>query len=310
MSKIKKERRIIMRKRFKKIITAAVTATMLMSMGIPASAVNNDVAIDETSASAVYMEEVEKTDFAQEMDKVYANAVAKGKILKTSESEIDSLLEEVTFATGTERERLKDELADCGVYIYETERTSANVQPLSQTADVNVLAPTIAYEAALKEWTVTCGGNWKNGNWNEAVVNGNIGGVDAFGVGYTNTSGTYNSYVVDAMAYITDQNQTETVRTDVRSDGDGQKGFGFRLQDYKNNNKYVGYKWYGSCTYDYRFGSYSGIATGYYVHTYSKGNITNVSFGLNGTTAGVGFDISNKDYSFPAYGNDTPFGVY
>ena len=295
-----------MRKKFKKITAIVLTVVMAFSVTTPVFAEN----VDKSNVATVYMNANDKMTFAQKMDAKYTLGLSEGLIQTTSEEDIDALIEAVTFATGAERELLKEELATYGVYVYDTDTRSSTMQPRSTGSDVTVLAPTVIYDAILRQWTVTCGGNWKNNNWNEAVVNGNIGGVDAFGVGYTNTSGTYNSYVVDAMAYITDQNQTTTVRTENRSDGDGQKGFGFRLQDYKTNGQYVGYKWYGSCTYDYRFGSYSGIATGYYVHTYSQGNVSAVTFGAGGMSAVVDFTISNEDYSFPAYGDDTPFGVY
>lgn len=123
----------------------------------------------------------------------------------------------------------------------------------------------------------------------------------------------YSSYVIRSSSYITDQYDSRTVSTSYRSDGDGSKGFGFRLQDYayiSPYDTYVGYKWYGSCTYDTWFGNYSGVATAYYIHTWSSAHINSITFGVEGKTAGVSMDIENRDKSFPAYSFDKTFGVY
>ena len=73
---------------------------------------------------------------------------------------------------------------------------------------------------------------------------------------------------------------------------------------------YVGYQWYGSCTYDANFSSFEGAATAYYIHTYSTANIDGIEFGLDGKTAGVQFDISEEEFSMTAYSSDTPMNQY
>lgn len=153
--------------------------------------------------------------------------------------------------------------------------------------------------------------NMENSNWMDSLKTGNVGGQDGFGVGYTNIGSSYKSSVVSVSAAIRDQSGTISKTTTNRSDGDGSKGFGFRLQDYvtSDGNSYVGYKWSGSCTYDSNFGSYSGIATGYYLHTWSSTSINSVSFGIEGKTAGIDIEFSSTANSFTAFGSDKKFGT-
>lgn len=92
-------------------------------------------------------------------------------------------------------------------------------------------------------------------------------------------------------------------------------GFGFRMRDKVitpslSTVLYVGYQWYGSCTYDASFSSFEGVATAYYIHTYSTSNIDGIEFGLDGKTAGVQFDISEEELSMTAYSSDTPMNQY
>lgn len=112
-----------------------------------------------------------------------------------------------------------------------------------------------------------------------------------------------------------DQYGENKVTTYNRSDGDGSKGFGFRMRDKVitpslSTVLYVGYQWYGSCTYDANFSSFEGAATAYYIHTYSTANIDGIEFGLDGKTAGVQFDISEEELSMTAYSSDTPMNHY
>jgi len=75
-------------------------------------------------------------------------------------------------------------------------------------------------------------------------------------------------------------------------------------------NYYVGHKWSGVCTYDNWFGNYNGVATAYYIHTYNEANLKSVTFGKNGTTAGIEANIEAVESSFTAFSNDTVFGTY
>lgn len=295
----------------KKVISIVLTLVLLLSMSVSAVAAENSFD-SEVDTVSIYLNSTEKMSFANKMDAIYADALSNGEIKSGTREELDTLMEKATFATTeVEKENIRQELAQYGVYMYDS---PVIAQPRSGTGDVTMATPIVFYESWEKTWTVTCGGNWKNTNWAEQILVGDVGGDEAFGVGYTNSSNTYKSSVVRASAYITDSANNKMVSTSNRSDGDGSKGFGFRLQDYIYNtsttSEYVGYKWYGTCTYDADFGTYNGVATAYYVHTYSKAEISGVSFGIEGKTAGVSVDISSKSYSFTAYSNDKTFGVY
>lgn len=294
-----------MRKKIIGIIMCAFFSIGLIETSFASNMLNS------SDLPSVEMDENQKISFAEAMDKKYQQLLHNQESKLGSRSQLDMLMEQATFARGSEKENLKRELSKYGVYMYDG---ADEIETRSGSGDVALTAPTIFYEAWEKTWTVTCGGNWKNENWVEQILIGNTGGEDAFGVGYTNTSNSYKSSVVRTSAYITDEYGDKMVSTSNRSDGDGSKGFGFRLQDYMYNkntdSRYVGYKWYGSCTYDSNFGTYSGVATAYYIHTYDKANISSISFGLNGKTGGLGIEISSNENSFTAFSADKTFGTY
>lgn len=252
----------------------------------------------------------DKTSFAKEMDSIYTSELSSGNILSASEEYLDSLIEAHTFSTGDDRTQLENTLTQYGVYVY---TKVSNVQPRSGSGDVTLTAPTLYYLAAENQWQMACGGYWNNDNWRSIDGIGNIGGKDAFGVGFTNT-GTYKSSVVRVYARLSNADLTRNTSTTNRSDGDGSKGFGFQLQDeaftlsFNSPTQYIGYKWFGSCTYDSNFASYSGIATGYYIHTYNSAAINSITFGVTGKIAGVNISIANVNDSFAAYSSDTIFG--
>lgn len=294
----------------KKIVSFVLVLSMIWVMSIPVSAAEtvyeNDNSVETVS---VYMDASDKIDFADRMDALYEEAVSNGEIRTGSRQQIDSLMEQATFVTGSEREAVRQELSEYGVYMYDSPEL---IQPYSSdSGDVSVSAPIIFYESWEKTWTVTCGGHWNNNNWRDIGLTDNIGDADAFGVGYTNTFNTYRSSVVRQSAYITDSQNIKQRKTDNRSDGDGSQGFGFRLQDYVYGvSNYIGYKWYGSCTYDEAFGTYNGVATAYYIHTYGSAEIQNIQFGVSGKTAGLEVSISAENKSFIAHSTDKTFGVY
>lgn len=297
----------------KKIVSIVFSMVVFFSVSISSLAAETPIKDGGEDTASVCLNATDKISFANEMDSVYEAALSEGEIKEGTREEMDALMEKATFATETEKETIRQELAQYGIYMYDSPTT---IQARIGSGDVSMSTPTIFYESWEKTWTVTCGGNWKNSNWSTQVLTGNVGGDEAFGVGYTNSTNTYKSSVVRASAYITDALNAKRVTTSNRSDGDGSKGFGFRLQDYTYNTnasdetQYVGYQWYGTCTYDSNFGSYNGVATAYYVHTYSKAEVSSVSFGVEGKTAGISATISNQAYSFTAYSSDKTFGTY
>ncbi len=219
------------------------------------------------TSTSIWLDAKEKTSFAEEMDKVYEKALADGVIKSGNSEAIDSLMERATFAMDeAQQEEIRQELAQYGTYIYEAKEVA---WPSCNTSgDVMLYTPMVFYHAWEKTWTLTCAGNWESTSWRKRVFIGEVGGDDAFGVEYSDSTQAYRSSVVRASACLADEDMEKKVTTYYRSDGDGSKGFSFRLQDYTYfvpfKTGYVGYKWYGSCTYDSGFGSYDGVVTAYY----------------------------------------------
>ena len=262
----------------------------------------------DITTNVVYSSSADKIAFAEKMDKLHENANPICKNTAETQQLVDSLIEEATFATGSEKDRVLEELATYGVYLYST--TSPSIQARSSNSDVYINIPSVYYNTSGRTWIVTCAGYWKNDNWfNDGSLGyGNMGGEDAFGVGFFNTSGTYdeNTIVMSSNAYITDQDRNRTVTTTNRLDGNGSLGVGFRLQDYTYNvyqegPKYVGYRWYGSCTYNSAFENYNGCAAAYYAHTYKSTVISDINFGITGKTGGVSVTFSSTNNQFLAY---------
>lgn len=298
----------------KKILSLFLSLMLLVVMVIPVSAAETSAPV--LDSASIYMDANSKTTFAKQMDAKFATDLQNGSVKKGTVEEIEDLMRQSTFATGLEKERINQKLENFGVYEYNPDLSpSTTIVPYSGSNDVTLTRPTIFYESWENTWTVTCGGNWKNDNWDEQILLGNIGGYDGFGVGYTNTTKPYQSSVIRSSGYIANEDFSASVSTSNRSDGDGSKGFGFRLQDYTRYNNdatlgYVGYQWYGSSTYDSWFGSYSGIATGYYIHTWKSTSLTSVKFGVSGKTAGIDATLNSSSNSFTAYSSDKTFGVY
>ena len=297
-------------KKFLGVFCAAIF--LLSNITVVCATTDTDTAANVEAAS-IYMDAEEKTTFVERMDNVTSIALATGKIITENRETVSDLIRDITFATGSEKANLEKELNAYGVYVYNSEADTEAVQPRSGSGDVTLQAPMVVYDSILKQWVVTCGGHWNNYNWADEIFI-SYGGPEAFGVGYTHTTGTYTSSVVRASAYITDQTSEYTVSTQNRSDGDGSKGFGFRLQDYRYNTEwndlmYVGYEWYGSCTYDLDFAYYSGIATAYYIHTWNTTTISSITFGYDGKAAGIEVQLSSQANSFLAYSSDKRFGM-
>ncbi len=296
----------------KRFIALVLVCICLFNNGCTAMATESQGDTLQQNTAAVSTNAADKIVFAKKMDEAFKKASEEGRIKAASMEEKHALMAAATFAeTDREKEEIGQELAEYGIYILNATATS---QTRSYSGDVSLAAPTIFYEAIDHTWTVTCGGNWLNNNWHEQYFNGDVGGMDAFGVGFTNTSNNFTSYVVSAYAQMTDSSNREIKSTSNRDYGDSASGFGFQIQDeiynFKAYREYIGYRWYGSCTYNYNFASYSGIATAYYIHTYSSTHIQSISFGQEGKTAGISVTLSSYDNYFQAYSNDTPFGGY
>ena len=256
----------------RKIIAILIAVAILVFIGNKVFLAQEDTVISQKFAEpitsiSIWLDAKEKTSFAEEMDKVYEKALADGVIKSNNREAIDLLMERATFAKNeAQQEEISQELEQYGIYIYEAEEVS---WPSCNTSDdVTLYTPMVFYQAWEKTWTVTCGGNWNHTNRLQPVLWGDVGDEDAFGVKFTDSTQAYRSSVVRVSAYLTDEDMQKKVSTYNRSDCDGSKGFSFGLQDYTYfvpfKTGYVGYKWYGSCTYDSGFGAYDGVATAYY----------------------------------------------
>lgn len=292
--------------KMKKIISKIIVVSLILVNSFTLSSMAADIekqSLNYNNAS-IYMSAEDKKGFASRMDALYESTFKSRESYMPEDEEIESLMAEVTCASGNKKAELLDELGKYGVYLY---NNTNEIQPYSESGDVVLNKPSIFYSASANTWTVSCSGNWKNDNWDEQSSSGNIGGADAFGVAYTRAS-NYNTYVKGSSAYIKDKYSNYMKTTSSRSDGDGSKGFGFRMQDYKEGDyTYVGYRWYGSCTYDSNFANFSGIATAYYAHTYSNTNISSISFTAGSSGVGVTIGFTENRNCFKAYSSDTPF---
>lgn len=303
----------------KKTVAIVIAVIMMLCISTPTLAFEDSRtknSIPDPIGPSVYMSAEDKISFATEMDALYDEGVQKNEISSASREDIDTLLLQAANATDSEKVAINEELANFGIYEFEGQVINPGIGIESAVSDVTVSTPSIYYEAVVHTWTVTCGGYWDNDNWTyDQLVYANVGGPDGFGVGYTSVSGTYNTYLMSAYAEI-DNGESgsdfENVTTTNRSDGNGSLGFGFRLQDYKTPNSlgvatYVGKYWSGYCTYSQNFANYSGVATGYYAHTWSSTVINSVTFGVTNKEAGVQISFSSAQHSFDAYGLDRTF---
>lgn len=303
----------------KKLLASSLVSILCLSN---TNFVKGSVVMDSIESnpnfSSVYIDSNDKKEFAAQMDNLYLLKTQKDEIKLSSTKNIENLMLKAAWSDDDEKELIYQQLSNYGCYVMSLEDSNIDTNTTkmmasSGTNDVTISTPTIYYNAYNKTWTVTCGGQWNTTAWNK-LLPGDVGGQDGFGVGYTNTSSSYNSSVISCSAYITDRNRY--VSTSYRSDGDGSKGFGFRLQDYiytsdfGYTNHYVGAIWCGLCNYDSYFSTYSGVATAYYIHTYSSASLSGVQFGVSGKTAGIEASISSKSDSFTGFSSDKRFGVY
>lgn len=301
----------------RKILSVFMAIVMILPSTMSAFATEVDTdTLPANVGTSIYLDAETKLAFANEKDALYASMPATCSF--TSDEEkieyITELRARAEFASGSELDAVLAELESLGVYRFDLARTG-NSSRATENGDVTINTPTIYYNAWEPSWTVTCSGEWKNDDWkNDKSSAGNVGGLDGFGVGYYNTSGTFDSLVLRVSAYMSNGLSGNSYRyssTNVRSDGDGKRGFGFQIQDkvesVSGSYTFIGKEWYGDCTYDYDFTYYNGIATAYYVHTWNTATLTGVSFGIGVDQVALGFNIQNEEHSFKGYSNDKSF---
>jgi hypothetical protein len=225
-------------------------------------------------------------------------------------------------ADGDSFETIKSTMAQKGIYLLDQSIDSISTTMTVGSSDIHMSAPIISYNSYDGSWSVTGGGWWTDNNWESSIGLAigntyNMGGVDGYGVAFTSTKGTYNTSVISQYSYISDDSN-HTLQTYNRSDGNGALGFGFRQQDYAVRTgsvgsgtialwDYVGKHFADQVVYDRNFVNYSGVATSYYIHTWSSASISSVTFGVEGKTAGVSASISDVPDSFTCFSTDTKF---
>lgn len=303
----------------KRIIALTISISMIMCMSVNAYATESSQPSLEKGAS-VYLRADAKKAFVASVDKKKADCVTVCSLENDERAAvIDALLLEVSVA-GESRSNIVQTLEYYGVYEFigetvATKQTKNLSRTTPDSSNVELNTPGVFYDSITREWVVTCGGEWVDNSWRHLIefLPHDVGGADAFGVGFTNTGGTYNATVQRASASLRVVDDTSRVKnTQHRSDGDGEHGFGFQLQDYTYYDAdqelhYLGSKWSGTCYYSQSFTNFSGVATAYYIHTFDSAEIEDISFGVTGKEAGVDVTISSTSKSFVAYSSDKLF---
>ncbi|MFF2094147.1 hypothetical protein [Paenibacillus sp. NPDC058174] len=244
------------------------------------------------------------------------------------EQEINHLLTRMVSA-GASKDVIAENMQEYGVYLLDLPESKTTISPFAVgTTDMQMTNPIIMFDSNSSQWIITGGGYWKNDNWQQhmptvwcqgPITVGqtcSVGGEQAFGVGFTNVSGSYTGVALNSVyAFMSDGDGNE-ISTTVRSDGNGALGFGFRLQDslrikvarpINSTVTYIGKHFAGLARYNAKFSAYDGNATSYFTHTYDNSVISNVTFGVGSQMSGVSVQTSVQTKSFPAFSGDTLF---
>ena len=257
--------------------------------------------------SGFYVTSMEKKAFADKMDAKFAEISSARSSDAYPADYVDKLILEATVSDGTHRLELLSELEQYGVYLFKG-RTTSSVSVCSDASDVDVYEPEIYYNSSTSQWTISTGGRWLNDSWISDTSSGNVGGTDAFGFYFRNTSGTTAFNVNRYSAYLYDQNFENSKHTSNASNANPEGGTIFLLQDYvKNGTSYIGYRWSGSCTYDYNFTYYNGIVCSFYAHTWNSTVISSITVGADSEGFNCEFTSSIEENGFEAYSSSISF---
>lgn len=295
----------------KQIIWLGVLAAALL-VGISTCPVTvaTPTVTQQSAASYSFTFKPELVKYAEQQEFLKTSAVQSRRTPQQANEKLAAMV-----AEGKSFQEIKDKMLTMGVYLLDAQSDSLAASLRVSSSDMRMTPPIISYSPASASWTITGGGQWKNDNWKSNLPwlwsnQADIGGADGIGVAFTSTRGSYNTSVVKQYAYISDGNG-HSVSTYSRSDGNGAKGFGFKLQDYarswNDGVSYVGKHFAAQVSYGSNFTNYHGVATSYYVHTWNAATLNSVSFGINGKQAGLSFNITNPSYSFVSYSIDKRF---
>lgn len=307
----------------KKWCTLLLSFVLCFALGQNTFAVEVDFENQFSCGNTAILTATGKTAFVENVTKQYSDLKTLERQVTYDVDQVNSLMMEVAFAESqTIREMYLNKLEELGIYRYSLENCNTPT-PMSDSHDIYFDNTEAYYSVQEKVWIITSSGRWRTEEWHneKPATGGNVGCPDVFGVGFTNVSGKYNARVVRCYGVLRngwDGEQRRARDTYNRGGGDGATGFYFKLQDsiemVDTTNKraaledtYIGSEWFASCTYSDEFTEYSGIATGFYVHTWNKAVITGVELGVQDKTAGLVVKITNQSFSFPAYGIDVKF---
>ncbi len=210
----------------------------------------------------------EKQKFSEEMDKKYEVALDKQKIVSPSNEDIEALIANKILSELSDEEAIFLSLEKYGIY----HLLEADINTKRTKDYLNLSTPHIFYNATNQTWIVAAWGNWNSDEWNHSLLSGDMEERCQFGVYHSEIEGNYDTHVTNSIGYIADSTNIKSTYTTNRSGFlidesiDGQ-GFYFELQDYTYgifSKKYVGEKWYGSCTYSASYKEFGSEITAYY----------------------------------------------
>lgn len=203
-----------------------------------------------------------------------------------------------------------DALEDEGIYKLEDNIQGDNVVVASEPGNIKLNDVTVNYDSYNNTWIVTGGGYWRSVSYIRAEMDFypgfgkcNIGGYDAVGISLYNTSGTYNTRVVESYGYCS--SDVESKYNYNPTICDGRQGAVFEYQDMVNTIDgefvYLGKRFAAVMVFDANFANFNGYARAYYLHTWKNAVIDSIGFGTDGKTWTFNVSITNKANSFACY---------
>lgn len=203
-----------------------------------------------------------------------------------------------------------DRLEENGVYRLETDANESDIAVASEPGNVKLNNVTVTYDSYNDTWIVSGGGYWlSDAYWRDdtypyiGIGKKDIGDYDAVGISLYNTSGTYNTRIIESYGYCSSgveekYNYNPTIC-------DGRQGAVFEYQDMINNIDgdvvYLGERFAAVVVYDADFTNFNGYARAFYLHTWSSAVINEIGFGSSDKTWQFNVSITNEEKSFSCY---------
>lgn len=246
---------------------------------------------------------------------------------KLRNAQIDELLGKMV-AEQTDAYSIEKVINEYGVYLLETDTVESLYQPRSGISDVHLNAPIIFYDSYTNQWIVIGGGYWINDKWKDDISWWDyitkaepynwpaflipVGGTDALGVAFHNTSNPQGVLRQSCYVYLTDHNGWSDSNTYTSpAIGPSTAGTVIEFQPKvhdtyyyftcpvmnKNNWLYRGRGFSIVARYNSAFANFSGSAQTIYVHTWHSTEVTSINIGFSGGSTfafqtSVGIDVS------------------